>query len=79
MSLLSSLGRFVTSNPLMLLADFGPQAVKAWFWFFDYVLYDGDPPDRDGELDEEDDVGLWRYDVFAEIDHLAAERAGQGA
>jgi hypothetical protein len=79
MSLLASLGRFAANNPLMLLADFGPQAVKAWFWFFDYVLYDGDPPDRDGELDEDDDAGLWRYEVFAQIDRLAAEQRTRGA
>ncbi len=79
MSLLAPLARFVAHNPLMLLADFGPQAVRAWFWFFDYLLYDGDPPDRDGELDEHEDGGLWRYDAFGEIDRLAAEQAGRGA
>ena len=79
MSLLASLGRLVPLNPWALLVDLGPQAVKAWFWFFDYVLYDGDPPDRDGDLDEGDDGGLWRHEVFAEIDNLAAERAARGA
>ena len=79
MSLMASLGRFFASNPLMLLLDFGPQAVKAWFWFFDYLLYDGDPPDRDGELDEDDDGGLWRYHAFGEIDGMAADSNGRGA
>ncbi len=79
MSLLAAIGRFASHNPLMLLVDFGPQAVKAWFWFFDYLLYDGDPPDRDGELDQGDDAGLWRHEVFAEIDRLAAQQRTRGA
>ena len=79
MSLLAALGRFASTNPWSLLLDFGPQAARAWFWFFDYLLYDGDPPDRDGS-EVEEDAGLWRYDAFAEVDRLAAERAAtQGA
>jgi hypothetical protein len=78
MSLLSALGRLVSANQLSLLLDFGPQAARAWFWFFDYLLYDGDPPDRDGD-DVEEEAGLWRYDAFAQVDALAAERASRGA
>ena len=74
MNLLAALGRFLALNKLGLVLEWGPQAARAWFWFFDYLLYDGDPPDRDGS-DVEEDAGLWRYEAFGEIDRLAAERA----